>query len=127
MLSTLDAVRRDKSQIKTAAAFIYDVLTQILNDFQRSLYRVQCRLDFSSPIEKKQSTLDIRSQAFRSLSSLLRWKADAIFTLGSTSCLIIPQTFSSFVFLSAISIFLSLGCSLNALSSTSLIRHAPYC
>uniref|UniRef100_A0A673LGM8 Piezo-type mechanosensitive ion channel component 2-like n=1 Tax=Sinocyclocheilus rhinocerous TaxID=307959 RepID=A0A673LGM8_9TELE len=41
--------------------------------------------------------------------SLQRWKADPIFTRVLLLCLIVPQTFSSFVFLSAISIFLSLG------------------
>ncbi len=48
---------------------------------------------------------------------------------GPTSCLIVPQTFSSLVFLSAFSIFRSLGSAvhwrLSLLHTTS--RHAPYC
>ncbi len=109
---------------------IYDVLTQISNDFQRSLYRVQCRQTLAvavwrvwcnSPIEKKQSNLGVRSQAFRSLSSLQRWKTDAIFTRVLLLALYSSADVFLFCFLFTISIFLSLGSAvfLNTLSSIS--------
>ncbi len=96
---------------------IYDVLTQISNDFQLLLYRVQA--DFSccgaSGVdtvlltyreETKQPRRPIAGLPLLEFSPALEsWSH--IYT-GSTSCLIVPQTFSSFVFLSAISIFLSL-------------------
>ncbi len=45
MLSTLDAApRHDKSPtVNCCPRSIYDILTQISNDFQRSLCRIQCR------------------------------------------------------------------------------------
>ncbi len=72
---------------------IYDVLTQISNDFQQSLNhiqctqtlavvarRVRCRHSVTILSRRTKATIVIRTQAFCSLSSLQRWKAHLIFT-----------------------------------------------
>ncbi len=74
---------------------IYDMLT---NDFQWSLYRC---CDASS--------VDTVLLTYREEPKQPRRLIAGLPLLELSSCLIVPQTFSSFVFLSAISIFLSLG------------------
>ncbi len=111
---------RQISKSKLLLRSIYDVLTQILNDFQRSLYRVQCRqtLAHLSRRNKALSTSDRRPSAPWVLSSagkLMRYLHGFYFLPYH------PADVFLFCFLSAISIFLSLGCSLNALSSTSRV------
>ncbi len=100
------AATRQIPDSKLLLRSIYDILTQISNDFQRSL----CRQTATGP---------------KSLSRPVWTQCKPSF---------VPQTFSSFVFLSAISIFLSLLASANvrhvhcwALSPLIMSRHAPYC
>ncbi len=75
---------------------IYDVLTQISNDFQWSLYHVQCRQTLAiavdtarySPIRKKQSNLCVRSQALPLLEftpALESW-SDILLALSFRRC-----------------------------------------
>ncbi len=103
------------------------------NDFQRLLYRVQCRQTLAvaarpvytrcySPIDKNQSNLGIRSQAFRSLSSLQRWKADPMFTRVLLLALSFHRRFPLLFFIRYLYLSVArLRCSLNALSSTSWV------
>ncbi len=87
---------------------------------------VWCRRCYS-PIDKKQSNLSVRSQAFQYLSSLQRWKADPIRYLHVSY--LMPYRFADmclifFFFFFICHLYLSvtrLGCSLNALSSTSRV------
>ncbi len=137
MLSTLDAVRFDMTNLdrKLLPHSIYDVLTQILNDSQRSLYRVQCRKTLAAAAHRvrcrhgvtnlsrrnKATSASNRRPPLLEFSPALESWSD-IYT-GPTSCLIVPQTFSSFVFFIC-HLYLSvtrLGCSLNALSSISWV------
>ncbi len=121
---------------------IYDVLTQISNDFQRSLYRVQCRQTLVVAVRRvrcrhgvthlsgRKSNLGIRSQAFRSLSSLQRWKADPIFTRVLLLALSFRRRFALLVFIRHL--YLSVARLMSVLfTERSLLhimsRHAPYC
>ncbi len=100
---------------------VYYVLTQISNDFQRSHYRIQCRQTLAVAAQhvwcrhgvthlsrRNKATLASDHRLSRYLSSLQRWKAVPIFTRVLRLALFFAD-FSSSVFLSAISIFLSLG------------------
>ncbi len=112
---------------------MYDVLTQISNDFQRSLYRVQCRQTLAVAARRarcrhgvthlsrrNEANLGIRSQAFRSLSSLQRWKGDPIFTRVLLLALSFCRCFLLLFFIRRLYLSVTwLGCSLNALSSIS--------
>ncbi len=93
---------RHISDRKLLPRSIYDVLTQISNDFQWSLYHVQCRQTLAiavdtaryPPIRKKQSNLGVRS-----LGPYAPWvHSSAGKLIRYTSCLIVPQMFSSLVF-----------------------------
>ncbi len=129
----LHGVTRQIPDRKLLPCSIYDVLTQISNDFQRSLYRVQCRQTLAvvarpvwawcySPIEKKQSNLVVRSQAFRSLSSLQRWKADPIFTQVLLLALSFRRHFPLLFFIRHLYLSVTrLSCALNALFSISWV------
>ncbi len=113
---------------------IYNVLTQISNDFQWSLYRIQCRQTLAVEARRvrrrhgvthlsrrpKATSASDRSQAFRSLSSLQRWKADPIFTRVLLLDLSFRRRFPLLFFIRHLYLSVArLGCSLNALSSTS--------
>ncbi len=115
MLSTLDAARRNKSLTeKLLPRSIYDVLTQISNDFQWSLYRVQCRQILAVAArrgvfgvdtvlltyweETKQPRRPIAGLPLLEFSPALESWSDIY--RGPISCLIVLQTFSSFVFYS---------------------------
>ncbi len=92
---------------------IYDVLTRIANDSQRSLYHVQTGISCCGASgvdtvlltyreEPKQSRRPIADLPLLEFSPALESWSD-IYT-GPTSCLIVPQTFSAFVFLSFLSL-----------------------
>ncbi len=106
---------------------LYGVLTQILKDFQRSLYRVQCRQTSGVDTvlltyreEPKQPRCTIAGLPLLESSPVLESSSD-IYT-GPTSCLIVPQTFSSCFFIHHLYLSVTrLSCSLNALSSTSWV------
>ncbi len=119
MVSILDDVAQHKKipNTKLLPRSIYDILTHILKDFSTALYHVQCRQTLAVyPIEKKQSNRAVRSQAFRYWSSFQRWKANSIFTW----VLLLALSFRRrFPLLFLIRHLTRLGCSLNALSSTS--------
>ncbi len=120
MLSTLDAVRRDKSPTVNCCRVLFMTcwhkFRMIFNGgfiasrqtLAVAACRVRCRRCYS-PIEENQSNLGVRSQAFCSLSSLQRWKADLIFTRVLLLALSFHRCFSLLFFLSAVSIYLSLG------------------
>ncbi len=133
MLSTLDAERRKTNlrQKKLLPRSVYDVLTQISNDFQRSLYRVQCRQTLAVAAcrvrcrhgvthlsrKNKQSNLGVRSQAFPLLefSPVLEIR----YLHGSY---FLPYRFPLLFFIRHLYLSVArLGCSLNALSSTSWV------
>ncbi len=137
MLSPLDTARRDKSLTENCCLIHPNVLTQISNDFQRSLCRVQCRqtLAVASGVdtvlltyreETKQPRRPIAGLPLLEFSPALESWSD-IYTCP-TSCLIVPQTFSSFVFYSP---SLSFCLSARLFTERSLLhimsRHAPYC
>ncbi len=127
--ATQAMISSDKSPTENCCPrSIYDVLTQISNDFQRSLYRVQCRQATSGVDtvlltyreEPKQPQRPIAGLPLLEFSPALEIWSD-IYT-SPTSCLIVPQTFSSFVFIRHLYLSVArLGCSLNALSSTSWV------
>ncbi len=120
---------------------IYDVLTQISNDFQQSLYRIQCRQTLAvtarrgrfrhsvthlSRRNKATSASDRRPSAPWVLSSagkLIRYLHGSYFLPYHSTDVFF------FCFLSAISIFLSLGSAVHwTLSLLHIMsRHAPFC
>ncbi len=124
---------------------IYDVLTQISNDFQRSLYRVQCRQTLAVAArtsgvdtvlltyreETKQPRRPIAGLPLLESSPALESWSDVY--MGPTSCLIVPQTFSSFVFYPpSLSFCRHLARLMSVLyTERSLLhimsRHSPYC
>ncbi len=123
MRSTLDAWQIPDRKVSL-------LLTKILNDFQRSLCHIQCRQTLAVAahhgvthlIEKKQSNLGVRSQPFRSLSSLQYCKADPIFTQLLLLALSFLRHFPLLFFIHHLYLSVArLGCSLNALSSTSWV------
>ncbi len=86
--------------------------------FRRAEYCVRCRHGVLS--RRNKSNLGVRSQAFRSLSSFQRWKADSIFT--QMLLLAFSDVFLVFFFyLPFLSFVTRLGCSLNALSFISWV------
>ncbi len=110
------------------------MLTQILNDSQQSLYRVQCRQTLAIALqlvrcrhsvllnyweETTQPRHPIAGLPLLEFSPALESWSD-IYT-GPTSCLFIPQIFSAFVFYPPSLSVTRLGCSLNVLSSTSWV------
>ncbi len=116
--------------------FVYDVLTQISNDFQRSLYRVQCRQTLAVAVRHVRCRHGVTNLSRRNkATSASDHRPSASWVLSSAGKLIrylhgsyfLPYYSADvfhFFFLSAISIFLSkkhLGCSLNALSSISWV------
>ncbi len=140
MLSTLDAARRDKSLTENCCHVLFMTCWQISNDFQRSLYCVQCRQTLAvaarhircrhgvthlSRRNKSTSASDRRPSAPWVLSSagkLIQYLHGSYFLPNRSADVFL------FCFLSAISIFLlSLGsanrsCALmSALSSASWV------
>ncbi len=105
---------------------IYDVLTQISNDFQLSCYHVQCRQTLvllTYRKEPKQPLRPITSLPLLEFSPALESWSD-IYT-GPTSCLIVPQTFTSFVFIRHL--YLSVTRLFTERSLLHIMsRHAPY-
>ncbi len=127
---------------------VYDVLTQISNDFQRSLYRVQFRQTLAVAArcgasgvdtvlltyreETKQPRRPIAGLPLLEFSPALESWSD-IYT-GPTSCLIILQTFSSFVFYPPSLFFCRRSVRLMSVMCTDersllciMSRHTPYC
>ncbi len=80
------ATTRKITDCKLLPRYIYDILTQISNDFQWSLCRFQCRQTLAGTTRQLLRPVNTRSKPS-----------------------LVPQTFSSFFFLSAMSIFLSLS------------------
>ncbi len=140
MLSTLDAARRDKSRQKTTAAFCLwraDKFQMIFNSHfitssagrLKLLRRGASGVDTEVLIyreERKQPCHLIAGLPLLEFSPALESWSD-IYT-GPTSCLIIPQTFSAFVFYPP---SLSFCRSARLFTERSLLhimsRHAPYC
>ncbi len=115
------------------------MLTQILNDSQQSLYRVQCRQTLAIAVqlvrcrhsvllnyweETTQHRRPIAGLPLLEFSPTLESWSD-IYT-GPTSCLFIPQIFSAFVFYPPSLSVTRLGCSLNSSLLHIMSRHAPY-
>ncbi len=140
---------RQISDRKLLPRSVYDMLTQISNDFQWLLYRVQCRQTIAVAARrvrcrhsvthllrrnKATSASDRRTSA---PCSLQRWKADPIFTRVLLLALSFRRRFSLFFFYPPFNFFLSLSfCRSARLMSVlcterSLLhimsRHAPYC
>ncbi len=119
------------SDQKLLPCSINDVMTQISNDFQRSLYRVQCRQTLAdmvrvptrggisvwqsivSGVEDTVSYREVTKQPQRLIAGLPLLKffpeLESWFDIytGPISCLIIPQTVPAFVFIRHL--FLSLS------------------
>ncbi len=116
-----------KSAKHIGAVFINKLQIWVLNGYilswntcvqWRQALAVAVRHVWYSAIEKKQSNLGVRSQAFRSLSSLQRWEADLIFTRVLLLALSFRRRFPLLFFISHLYLSVTrLGCSLNALSS----------
>ncbi len=134
MLSTLDAAWRKIPDSKLLPRSVYDVLTQISNDFQWSLYRVQCRQTLAVAVHcvwcrhgvtnlsrrnKATSASDCRPSAPWVLQ---RWKADPIFTRVLLLALSFRRRFPLLFFIRHLYLSVTrLCCSLNALSSISWV------
>ncbi len=135
MLSTLDAARQIPD-IKLLPRSVYDVLTQISNDFQRSLYRVQCRQTLAVAARRVRCRYGVTHLSRRTkATSVSDRRHSAPWVLSSAGKLIrylhgsyfLPYR-SADVFLFC---FLSFCCSARLFTERSLLhimsRHAPYC
>ncbi len=128
---------QQNTDIKLLSRSIYDVLTQISNNFQQSFYHVQCRQTLAVAARRvrcrhgvthlsrrtKQPLCPITGLLLLEFSPALESWSD-IYT-GSTSCFIFPQTFSSCVFLPASLSVTRMFTERSLLHITS--RHFPYC
>ncbi len=128
---TLDAARRDKSLTENCCSVLFMMsefmmlLAQISNDFQRLLYRVQCsqtlavaawHVRFRDGVTRLSRRNKATSASNRKFST--PWVLSDIWYLHGSYFLLY---YSTDVLLFCFFIFLSLGCSLNALSTTSRV------
>ncbi len=140
MLSTLDAARRDKSQTENCFRVLFMTcwhkFQMIFNGrfIMTSVGRLLLLRRAASGVdtvlltyreETKQPRRPIAGLPLLAFSPALESWSD-IYT-GPTSCLIIPQTFSTLYLIRHLLSVTRLDCSLNALYSISWVGHAPYC
>ncbi len=132
MLSTLDAVRRNKSPTENCCRVLFRTYWQISNDFQQSLYRIQCRQTLvvavrvsGGGISVWQSIASGDTVSFRSFSSFQRWKADSIFTWVLLLALSFRRRFP-LLFFSGISFCHSARLFTERSLLHIMSRHAPY-
>ncbi len=137
MLSTLDAVRLDKSPTETCCRILWRAETNF-NDFQRSFYRFQCRQTLAVAARrvrcrhgvthlsrKTKASFASDRRAFRSLSSLQRWKTDPIFTRVLLLALLFRKSFPLLLFICHL--YLSVARLFTERSLLHMMsRHAPY-
>ncbi len=100
---------------------VYDVLTQISNDFQQSLYRVQCRQTLAVAARRVRCRHGVTHLSRRNKATLASdHRPSAPWVLSSAGKLIRYLHGSHYLPYHSADVFL-FGCSLNTLSSTSWV------